>query len=133
MTAIIHLQGHLGKDVDVNTVNGQPVVNFILATNERFKDSKKTTWWRLSYWSSISDKLKDCLKKGAALQVVASLKTPTIYTDQGGGNRIQLDGKVLHFGFPPFGKKSDEEKTSHPQTAEVPGNEPSSDMDDLPF
>ena len=133
MTAIIHLQGHLGKDVTIHSVKGKPVVNFILATNERLKDGEKTTWWRLSYWNTISDKLKACLKKGSPLQVVASLKTPTIYTDQQGSNRVQLDGNVLHFGFPPFGNKKNEEKTSSPQTEKVPGSEPFAEDDYLPF
>ena len=133
MTAIIHLQGHLGKDVEVNTVNGQTFVNFTLATNERLKEGDKTTWWRLGYWHEISDKLKNCLKKGSALQVVAMLKTPEIYVDQSGNSRVQLAGRIVHFGFPPFGKRSDEKKTTSQQEAGNPGREHQADDDYLPF
>lgn len=110
MTAIIHLQGHLGKDCEVKTFNDQSVVNLALATNERSKDGDKTTWWRLSYWETISDKFRECLKKGAAVYVIGLLKTPSIYTDSQGNSRPQLDVKVIHLSFPPFGKKDQQKK-----------------------
>lgn len=133
MTAIVHLQGHLGKDASVNTVNGQTVLNMVLATSERMKEGESsTTWWRLSYWQPISDKLRDCLKKGAALNVIALLKTPSIYTDQQGNNKVQMDGKVVHFGFPPFGRKDKQEKTSSQQQESKVQPIPQDD-DYLPF
>ena len=112
MTAIIHLQGHLGKDCEVKTVNDHSVVNLALATSEHSKNGDKTTWWRLGYWETISDKFRECLKKGAAIYVIGLLKTPSIYTDSQGDSRSQLDVKVIHLSFPPFGEKDKDNKTS---------------------
>jgi single-strand DNA-binding protein len=48
--------GHLGKDCQVNTVNGKSVINFSVAHSERFKDSQgvqqeRTTWVECAYWT----------------------------------------------------------------------------------
>jgi single-strand DNA-binding protein len=48
--------GHLGKDCQVNTVNGKNVINFTLAHTDKFKDSQgnlqeKTTWVDCAYWT----------------------------------------------------------------------------------
>ena len=85
MTAIVHLQGYLGKDAETNTVNDQQVMNLTLATSDKGKDGeKKTIWWRLSKWG-VSEKLLDYLTKGTALSVVAQLKPPSTYMDNSGG------------------------------------------------
>jgi single-strand DNA-binding protein len=48
--------GNLGKDCQVNTVNGKTVMNFTVAHTEKFKDAQgnnqdKTTWVDCSYWT----------------------------------------------------------------------------------
>ena len=48
--------GHLGKDCQVNTVNGKNVINFSVAHSERFKDAQgvqqeRTTWVECAYWT----------------------------------------------------------------------------------
>lgn len=47
--------GHLGRDCNVNTVNGKNVINFSVAHTEKFKDAagvqkEKTTWVNCSWW-----------------------------------------------------------------------------------
>ena len=48
--------GHLGKDCQVNTVNGKNVINFSVAHSERYKDSQgvqqeRTIWVECAYWT----------------------------------------------------------------------------------
>lgn len=48
--------GHLGKDCQVNTVNGKNVINFSVAHGERYKDSQgvqqeRTIWVECAYWT----------------------------------------------------------------------------------
>jgi single-strand DNA-binding protein len=48
--------GNLGKDCQVNTVNGQNVINFTVAHTEKFKDKQgnmqeKTIWVDCAYWT----------------------------------------------------------------------------------
>ena len=48
--------GNLGKDCQVNTVNGANVINFTVAHTEKFKDKQgnmqdKTIWVDCNYWT----------------------------------------------------------------------------------
>lgn len=48
--------GNLGKDCQVNTVNGKNVINFSVAHTEKFRDSQgvnqeRTTWVECAYWT----------------------------------------------------------------------------------
>jgi len=48
--------GNLGKDAQVNNVNGKTVINFNVAHTERYKDAQgnqkdRTTWVDCSYWT----------------------------------------------------------------------------------
>jgi single-strand DNA-binding protein len=60
--------GHLGKDADVNQVNGKTVINFNIAHSEKFRDAQgnqkdKTTWVSAAWWTDKTG-IAPYLKKG---------------------------------------------------------------------
>lgn len=71
---LLNLQiiGHLGRDAEINNVNGNSVVNFSVAHSEKFKDSQgvqteRTTWVSCSLWQK--DQLAQYLKKGTLVYI----------------------------------------------------------------
>ncbi|HSC52542.1 MAG TPA: single-stranded DNA-binding protein [Phnomibacter sp.] len=65
--------GNLGKDAQVNQVNGKNVINFTVAHTERFRDSaggqkEKTTWVECAYWTDRTG-VVPFLKRGAQVYV----------------------------------------------------------------
>ena len=60
--------GHLGRDAQVNNVNGKNVINFTVAHSERFKDAQgnqkdRTIWVDCAYWTDRTA-VAPYLKKG---------------------------------------------------------------------
>lgn len=65
--------GHLGKDAEVNNVNGRSVINFSLAHTEKYRDAQnqqkeKTVWVECAYWTDKTG-VAPYLKKGAQVYV----------------------------------------------------------------
>lgn len=65
--------GHLGKDAIVNTVNGKNVINFSIASTEKWKDNagvqkEKTIWLECAYWTDKTN-ISNYLKKGTQVFV----------------------------------------------------------------
>jgi len=65
--------GNLGKDAQVNNVNGKSVINFNVAHTEKYKDAQgnqkdKTTWVDCSYWTDRTA-VAPYLKKGTQVYV----------------------------------------------------------------
>jgi single-strand DNA-binding protein len=65
--------GNLGKDAQLNQVNGKNVINFTVAHTERYKDSsgaqkEKTTWVECAYWTDRTG-VVPYLKKGSQVYV----------------------------------------------------------------
>lgn len=67
----IIVSGSLGRDSEIKfTAAGKAVLNFSIAVNSGFGDSKKTTWWRCALWGSRAEKLVDHFKKGTKLLIM---------------------------------------------------------------
>lgn len=63
--------GHLGKDAQVNNVNGNTVINFSVAHTEKYNNAagtkvEKTTWVDCSYWTEKTA-IAPYLKKGTSV------------------------------------------------------------------
>jgi single-strand DNA-binding protein len=82
----LQVLGHIGKDAEINNVNGKSVVNFNLCHTERYKDSNgvennKSIWISCSYWSDKVN-VAQYIKKGGMLFVEGQPFTDT-YTKDG--------------------------------------------------
>jgi single-strand DNA-binding protein len=90
--------GNLGKDAQVNNVNGKNVINFTVAHTERFRDAQgnqkdKTTWVDCAYWTDRTA-VAPYLKKGTQVYVEGQPDVRT-YTTQDGRNGASLTLRVL--------------------------------------
>lgn len=79
--------GNLGKDATINQVNGKNVINFSVASTEKWKDSsgtsvEKTTWIECAYWAD-STNVAQYLKKGTQVYVEGSGDMRTWSTQDG--------------------------------------------------
>jgi len=96
----VSLIGNLGADAELRmTGNGQPVLNFRLATTEKFKkkDGEKqehTEWHSITLWGPRAEALSSHLTKGTRIAITGKLRTRE-YEDREGNKRksteIHLD------------------------------------------
>ena len=92
------LVGNLGRDPEVrNLQDGNPVVNFTLATNESWTDRAsgerrdRTEWHRIVIFNShLADIAQKYLRKGSKVYVEGTLQTRK-WTDQSGAERYTTE------------------------------------------
>ena len=75
------LLGNVGKDPEFKALpSGQPVVNFSIATSDRYKDQQgnyqdRTEWHNLVAYGKLAEIVRDYVKKGSKLYVEGRLTT----------------------------------------------------------
>ena len=131
--------GNLGKDAQVNNVNGKSVINFNVAHTERFKDAQgnqkdRTTWVDCSYWTDRTA-VAPYLKKGTQVYVEGTPDVRT-YTTADGRNGASLTLRIASVQL--LGSKSGGDSPAPDQSAGATytPNVASGDdgsADDLPF
>jgi single-strand DNA-binding protein len=89
--------GHLGKDAQVNIVNGKTVINFSVAHTEKFKDAQgvqkdRTTWVDCSWWTEKAS-IAIYMKKGTMV-FVEGQPNVRAYTNQSGQQGATLTARV---------------------------------------
>lgn len=85
----VTISGRLGADSEMRTTgSGQQVLNFRVACDHGFGDSKSTTWVRCALWGKRGEKLQEHLVKGQAVVVRGELWTEE-YND-----KLQVQAKV---------------------------------------
>ena len=88
------LIGNLGKDAEQRDVNGKPVVNFTMATNEHYEDKNGewqtvTQWHNVTAWRQLAERYSD-LRKGEMVFVFGKIKYRK-YTDPQGVEKWQTN------------------------------------------
>jgi single-strand DNA-binding protein len=98
------LLGRLGKDPEVrNFQNGGKVVNFSLATSERWKDSdgnqkERTEWHNVAIFNDhLAGVAEKYLRKGAQVYLEGQLQTRK-WQDQSGQERYTTEVVLPRFG-----------------------------------
>src|SRR3954452_12604072 len=105
----LNVTGHLTHDAILRDYNGNTVLSFNLASNNRFKTAdgtvkEETTFVRCALWNA-PEKLTPLFFKGRIVTVTGTLKT-SVYND-----RVNLDLRVNNFQV--FGKGNQPEEM-HP-------------------
>jgi single-strand DNA-binding protein len=100
----VTLLGRLGKDPEVrNFGNGGRVVNFSVATSERWKDSdgnqkERTEWHNVAIFNEkLSEIAEKYLRKGAQVYLEGQLQTRK-WQDQSGNDRYTTEVVLPRFG-----------------------------------
>lgn len=129
----VMLIGRLGKDPEQRqTQSGTAVVNFSLATSEKFKDKdgswqERTEWHRVVAFGSRAEVLAKYLKKGSPVYIDGALQTRD-WEDKDGQKRYTTEIVMRDFQFLSSGESSGDRQQSTSQA-------PSSDIndDDIPW
>ncbi len=98
------IAGNLTKDPTIReTSNRTPVVNFHVAVNRRFKDSRDQWQEDVCYvgvvaWNKLAESCKNRLKKGNAVLIDGELQSRTFKTDDNKSRTIvEIKAKKIQF------------------------------------
>jgi single-strand DNA-binding protein len=141
------LIGNLGKDPELRyTPGGSAVVNFPIATNERWKDKEgnpqeRTEWHNIVLWGRLAEIANDYLRKGSPVYIEGRLQTRSWddrdgnkrYTTEIVGVQMQLLGRAEGGGG--GGRMGDQNYGDGTKNGPPSGGEKTGDDvdDDLPF
>lgn len=90
------LIGNLGADPEIRyTQGGTPVVNFRIATTERWKDKdgqqqEQTEWHNIVAWRRLAEICGEYLSKGSRVYIEGKLQTRK-WQDQNGNDRYSTE------------------------------------------
>lgn len=132
------LIGHLGKDPEVRSFsNGGQVMNFSLATSERWKDKQsgeykdKTEWHNVAvFGDSLINYLNGKLFKGAAVYVEGKIQTRK-WQDQSGADRYSTE--IVVQGYGSSVQMLDKRQDQNADTGQQPEAAQPQFNDDIPF
>lgn len=93
------ITGHLGQDCRVNQVGNKTVINFSVASNERYPDQdgqlvEKTTWYNCAKWENKEGNLWKYLRKGQQVLIEGKLDAK-LYATKDKKPAIDLSIRVL--------------------------------------
>jgi len=139
----VQIMGHLGKDPEIRYMpDGKAVVNFSIATTERWKDkntgeqNEKTEWHRIVFFGKAAEVIGEYVHKGDPLYVEGKLQTRK-WQDSDGNDRYSTEIVGSEFQFLKSKAESSAPpaapRTSNPRPAKsaAPVTEPVDD--DIPF
>jgi len=93
------LMGNLGKNAEVRqTKGGKSVMNFSIATTEKWDGGEHTEWSRCVMWGDHVAKLAPYLTKGTRILVEGSLRTSK-WTDKDNNDRETKEINVSNIEF----------------------------------
>jgi len=108
----VELVGSLGADPELRfTQTGRAVMNFRVATSEKWKDQggaqkEKTDWHSCVVWGEKATEYAEHLRKGSYVRVEGKLETST-YDDKDGQKRYKTEIIVNHVAPAAFPKPRD--------------------------
>ena len=112
------LIGHIGHNPEFRiTSSGFRVLNFNLATNERYKNRNgewqdRTEWHYIVIWGKRGESLSRVLKKGSYVFIEGRLQTRQ-WEDQNGNKRLTTEIVATDLRF--LGGRGDSESRSAPR------------------
>ena len=133
------LVGNLGRDPELRSLpSGQPVANFTVATNRRWKDrdgnrQEKTEWHNIVCWGKQAEIAGQYLRKGKQVFIEGRLETRSWEDRQSGEKRFRTE--VICENFQMLGQRgggAGEDVGAPPQTAPEE-SAPTVEEDDIPF
>ena len=95
----VTLVGRLGKDPKLSTATEKPLVNFSIATNERWKDKngetqERTDWHNIVAWGKLAQYIVDVCKTGTLVFITGSLRTRSWEDKETGTNRYATEVNI---------------------------------------
>jgi single-strand DNA-binding protein len=134
------LIGNLGADPEIRyTQSGTPVVNFRIATTERWKDKdgqqqEHTEWHNIVAWRRLAEICGEYLSKGSRVYIEGKLQTRK-WQDQNGNDRYttEIVANEMKMLTPRGAGTGESAGTSSGGYGDVPPEPPPGTGDDVPF
>ncbi len=134
------LIGHLGKDPEVRTIEGEKkVARFSLATTEYYRDRSGdrkgiTEWHNITCWNNLAEIAEKYLTKGKQVYIEGKIRSRS--WEDNGVKKYATD--IVADNFTMLGSKSDSDSDKYVsnETTDTTTEEPpflKEDSDDLPF
>lgn len=130
------LVGNLGRDADLRyTPKGTALLEFSLATNERWTDSggaqqELTQWFRVTVWGRQAESLKPFLVKGKQVLVEGRFRSRE-FTDRDGKHRISLEVRADNLLL--LGARGQAQEETPAPPPELEKEDQGFEGDDIPF
>lgn len=114
--AKIAVLGNLGSDPETRyTTGGNMVVSFSIAVNPIKQDSGPATWYRVSAWDKLADRIDKLYQQGYIVKgrplFIEGRFEPREYKANDGQTRISYDVTMTDFNFIGSGQ-ADDQKSS---------------------
>jgi len=134
----VTLYGNLGADSELRFTNsGTPVLNFRMATTEKYKKDEewieKTEWHSVVLWGKRGEALAQYMLKGKTVLVEGALQTSS-WEDKEGNKRYKTEinaRNVILAGNGGSGSRSEDTGRKADDDDSLPGD--GSDPDEIPF
>lgn len=120
------LVGRVGKDPQPKTLeSGKTLVNFSLATSEKYKDEETTVWHNIVAFGKLAEIIEKYVHKGDEIYLSGKISNRSYDDKDGNKKNISeiIANEMKMFG----GKKGEQTQHSEPEP------EPFDPSDDLPF
>lgn len=130
------LVGHLGSDPEIKSYSNMSVVNFSVATSEKYKDKTTgdikqiTEWHKVVLFNKLADIANAYLTKGASVYIEGKLKTEK-YTDKDGIERYTT--KIIGNSLQMLGGKEKQEGSKTKTDPRFTSAQDEKFDDDIPF
>lgn len=114
----------IGKDAELRSANGKPVLSLSVVYDVGYGANKKSQWLNLAMWGAQAEKVAEHFTKGKQLVV----RVDDVHIEEYNG-KSSLKGTLVSFEFVQDGKRE-----SDPQQARQPTQRQASvsnDLDDL--
>lgn len=99
----VTLIGHVGSEVEHRSIKtGQPVANFSLATNDKWKSGdewkERTEWHRVVAWGKLAGICQEFVRKGAPVYIEGRIQTRE-WSDKAGNKRFTTEVIALEINL----------------------------------
>lgn len=134
------LIGNLGADPEIRyTQSGTPVVNFRIATTERWKgqdgqQQENTEWHQIVAWRRLAEICAEYLSKGSKVYIEGKLQTRK-WQDQNGNDRYttEIVARDMQMLSPRGSSSAGDSYGSNSDFQDFPPEPPPGTGDDVPF
>lgn len=134
------LIGNLGADPEIRyTQSGTPVVNFRIATTERWKgqdgqQQEQTEWHHVVAWKRLAEICSEYLSKGSKVYIEGKLQTRK-WQDQNGNDRYttEIVARDMQILSPRGTSSATDSSGANGGYQDFPPEPPQGTGDDVPF
>ena len=118
----------IGKDAELRSANGKPVLSVSVVYDVGYGQNKKAQWLNLAMWGAQAEKVVEHFSKGKQIVV----RVDDLHIDEYNG-KSSLKGTLVSFEFVQDGKRQEQESQQARQPTQRKAPVSNDLDDDLPW